>query len=110
MKLDERTLYDFVQQAKIALTKEDESILAVSGSACSWAWAHMTRPHGGYGEGFDMDWVEFSAYSDAVGDELVVQGILKVDRRKKRGLTGHNPLRLRLSKKWYNENRKGEDK
>lgn len=100
--LDKLLINEFVQQVKTALAKEDESILAISGSAGSWAWSHMTRPSG-------MDWLEFSTYSDTVGDELVVQGILKVDKRKKRGLPGHNPLRLRLSKKWYNENREKEE-
>ena len=101
--LDKLLISEFVQQVRMSLAKEDESVLAVSDSASSWAWSNMAIPD-------SMDWPEFSAYSDAVGDELVVHGILKVDKRKKRGLPGHNLLRLRLSRKWYNENRKGGDK
>jgi len=96
---------EFVQQVKTALAEEDESILAINGSAGSWARQHLTTPP----SKVDMDWPEFYAYSDVVGDELIAQGILKVDRRRKRGLR-HSPLRLRLSRKWYNENRKGEGK
>jgi len=102
MKLDERILYDFVQQARDALALENKSILAMHGSSESFAWNYMIKPD-------EMDWWEFGIYSWAVGAELVAQKVLKIDKWKKRGLTGHNPLRLRLSKKWYNENRKKEE-
>lgn len=94
MKLLDKLLIDeFVQQVKATLTADDGEVLAICHDADTWDWSCMTRP-------INMNWSEFNAYSKAVGGELVLQEIL----------IGHNPLRLRLSKKWYNENRKGEDK
>jgi hypothetical protein len=98
MKVLDRLLIDrFVEDVKAALAMEDKSILQTCGSASAWAGSYMKKPDG-------MDFVEFNFYCDIVGNELVVRNILRVDKRKHRGLPAdHNPLRLRVNGKWWRD-------
>lgn len=94
--LDGLLIKEFEKQVKAGLAGEDKSILQTCGSVEAWASAYMERPPG-------MGWVEFYAYTEVVGENLVVQNVLKVDRRKHRGMSEYNPSRLRISRSWYNK-------
>lgn len=94
MELDQSSLDQFVEEAKAGLAAESELILQTCGKPSAWAAGFLQRPE-------SMDYVEFSAYQDAVGNELVACGVLKPDNRKHRGTPPYNPGRMRVSQSWW---------
>jgi len=93
--LDQLQIKVFVEQVKQGLAKEDEHILPTHATPGCWAAHYMYKPE-------DMTWTTYSHYEEVVGKELVKQGILKPDKRKKKGLPA-GQHGFRVSRGWWNK-------
>jgi len=88
-----------VNEVKGKLAKEDEDILAVRGSPETWASQFMDDPK-------DLDWKEFDKLTIRVGRQLVKDGVLKPDKRKREGVPRSRQIGYRVSRGWWNKQQK----
>ena len=99
MELDQALVGQFAEEVKAELAEASELILLPCGTARAWAASYMLCPA-------DMDSLERDAYIDAVGKELVAQGVLKADNRNHRGMPARSPGRMRVGQSWWKQQQK----